>query len=122
MEYERDVTILLPPKKKPCGKCPFRRTAPAGWLGGSTPEEYHLMAHSDVDVACHTQKGFHDSTTNPLRSCAGLAVYRNNSLKSPRGGSALVACDTVAKDTDNEVFKHREFLEHHSKGILRNER
>lgn len=55
-----------------------------------------------------------------LRSCAGLAIYRNNSIKLPRVGSGRVACETVATDaaTSASVFKFGEFRDHHAHGVL----
>lgn len=121
---------LLLPKKKPCGGCPFRKVAPAGWLGGSSAEDYALVAHSDADIPCHTQKGYRGAggaggvPMTDLRSCAGLAIYRNNSFKSPRGGSAARACDKVSTDeeTTDKVFKFAEFSDHHADGPLATKR
>ncbi|WP_428383718.1 hypothetical protein [Nevskia ramosa] len=57
----------------PCSDCPMRRDSLNGWLGGSTPDEYVALAHSDALVGCHTLSGAH---------CAGMAIYRANVCKS----------------------------------------
>ena len=55
-----------------CHDCPMRRNALPGWLGGSTPEEYRRLCHSDAPVDCHAIKN---------TQCAGVAIYRKNVCK-----------------------------------------
>ncbi len=96
-----------PPAKvqitKPCTDCPMARTALSGWLGGSSPEEYRRLAHSDAIVDCHVHGNV---------QCAGMAIYRRNVCKrvEPPG---LVLPGDIAK-----VFATpMEFLEHHTKHL-----
>ena len=63
-----------------CSDCPLRRDALSGWLGGSTPEEYTRLCHSDAVVKCHVHAG---------SRCAGLAIYRKNTCKSQPSEHAL---------------------------------
>jgi hypothetical protein len=85
--------------KTPCGDCPFHREAIPGWLGGSTPETYVAIAHSDAEITCHTKIG---------PQCAGAAIYRNNVLKEIRYGNLDLPADKEI------VFSTpMEFLEHH---------
>lgn len=90
------------PLKAPCSDCPFRRDALRGWLGGSTPEEFIAMAHSDTAYPCHAFLG---------PQCAGLAIYRANVAKLPRSPHVQrLNADRVA------VFASiKEFLAHHKK-------
>jgi hypothetical protein len=87
---------------KACSDCPMRRDALNGWLGGSTPEEYGHLAHSDQVVGCHAIKG---------TQCAGIAIYRRNVCKSTQAPNIKLEAD---RET---VFANRqEFLDHHNAG------
>lgn len=88
--------------KKPCGDCPFARTAANGWLGNLTVDEWITCAHGESLVECHTLTG---------AQCAGAAIYRANNCKAPRDQSIL----RLPADR-GLVFANRvEFAEHHSK-------
>ncbi len=84
---------------KACSDCPLLRSSLNGWLGGSTPEEYARLCHSDHVVECHVHAG---------SRCAGLAIYRANTAKRQPKEHAL--------PPDREaVFSNRmEFIAHHS--------
>lgn len=86
---------------KPCPDCPMARKSLRGWLGGSTPEEYVRLAHSDVVVPCHCVKDV---------QCAGMAIYRRNVAKR---------CDppnlVLEKDKDLVFATPAEFLAHHQR-------
>jgi hypothetical protein len=86
---------------EPCSDCPMARTALPGWLGGSTPEEYRQLAHSDAIVDCHV-------ITN--QQCAGLAIYRTNVCKSARGDNLK-----LPRNTEKVFATPMEFVEHHSR-------
>jgi hypothetical protein len=78
----------------------MRRDSIPGWLGGSTPEEYIGLCHSDEVVECHVHAG---------SRCAGLAIYRRNSCKSQPKEHEL------PKDVET-IFNWRpEFLDHHNR-------
>jgi len=85
---------------EPCSDCPLRRDALPGWLGGSTPEEYARLCHSDSIVECHVHSG---------SRCAGLAIYRRNTCKSQPKEHILPA------DKDAVFANVMEFLDHHKK-------
>ena len=87
------------PLSKPCSDCPMARTALNGWLGGSTPEEYAALAHSDARPPCHVHGNV---------ECAGMAIYRANVLKNPRTPGL-----TLPKDTALVFASPIEFLAHH---------
>lgn len=86
--------------KKPCSDCPMRRDALPGWLGGSTPESYVQLCHSDAVVDCHVHAG---------SRCAGLAIYRNNVCKRQPEEHKLPEDHTAVFSTP------KEFLDHHNK-------
>jgi len=87
---------------KACSDCPLRRDALNGWLGGSTPEEYARLCHSEAVVECHVHAG---------SRCAGLAIYRNNTCKSQPERHKL------PKDRETIFSNIVEFLDHHQRAI-----
>lgn len=97
----------------PCSDCPLRRDALNGWLGGSTPEQYRQLIHSDYRVNCHAIKG---------PQCAGVAIYRSNVAKYTEPGILKLPVNR------EDVFSNpMEFLEHHnikniSKTAVKNKR
>ena len=110
--------------KAPCKECPFRRTAPPGWLGGGEigrAADYLAEAHSDRDIACHVSVRAADRA--PLRkfahSCVGLAIYRNNVHKLPRDGNARAAVMRTAPDPVTVFAKPAEFMERHDTDLNR---
>lgn len=90
---------------KACSDCPLRRDALNGWLGGSTPEEYARLCHSDATVECHVHAG---------SRCAGLAIYRRNTAKSQPKEHELPA------DRETIFSNVMEFLDHHNSHICTN--
>lgn len=104
---------------KPCRECPFRRIAPAGWLGGFTPDEFVLIADQEQRMPCHLHMAKHGATyaepgtTAP--QCAGRAIYWANQLKVPRVSGSILE---LPQDIEH-VFRWRhEFVAHHRGGPL----
>lgn len=46
-------------RKVMCAECPFRKKAPAGWLGPWTVTEMEGMAHSEANLICHVSCSKH---------------------------------------------------------------
>lgn len=92
---------------RPCNDCPWRRTAPAGWLGPMDAEDWIRLALSDEPIACH-QTLVEDRSWEGASQCAGAADFRSNICKSPRDPN-------VAQGSPNpEVFaRPNEFIEYH---------
>lgn len=88
----------------PCHDCPMRRkVAIPGWLGGSTPQEYVDLLHSDALIMCHTEKG---------PQCAGAAIYRANTCKRVKNEKALKLPESPS------VFESpTEFLKYHLQNL-----
>jgi hypothetical protein len=86
---------------QPCSDCPMARTALPGWLGGSNPDEYVQLAHSDHLVPCHVISN---------QQCAGMAIYRKNVCKrvDPPGLR-------LPGDTEKVFATPMEFLAHHKR-------
>jgi hypothetical protein len=103
----------------PCHECPFRRAAPAGWLGGLTPDEFVLLADQEQRMPCHLHMGKFDAsysdpgTTAP--QCAGRAIYWANQCKTPRVRGALLE---LPRDTLTVFQWRHDFLGYHSGGPL----
>lgn len=88
---------------QPCSDCPMARDALPGWLGGSTPEQYRQLAHSDHVVDCHAIRN---------TQCAGMAIYRRNVCKRADPPNLVLPADR------EKVFATpMEFVEHHSRPL-----
>jgi len=82
----------------PCSDCPMARTSLPGWLGGSTPDEYVALSHSDHIILCHAIKN---------TQCAGMAIYRKHVCKSiAPGGLKLEAAHGLVFSWPAEFLKH----------------
>lgn len=86
--------------RRPCGDCPWARTALPGWLGTMSADEWIAAAHGEATAECHTQLG---------AMCAGLATYRANVCKSVRDQGAL----RLPADRVTVFASSTEFLSHH---------
>jgi hypothetical protein len=76
----------------------MRRESLNGWLGGSTPDEYVRLAHSNELVPCHVHGNVH---------CAGMAIYRRNVCKRVEfPGLLLPADETTVFSTPMEFVAH----------------
>lgn len=98
-------------RKRPCGGCPWRRSSIAGWLGPFDAEEWVALARSDEPIACHESIEVDGEWTENTLQCAGAAIFRGNTAKSPRNPE-------VAKFPPNTelVFgRATEFLDHHER-------
>lgn len=96
----------------PCNECPWRRAAPAGWLGGYTPEYYADAVQANEVPACHLS----DYGADDLRTsmCAGaLSVMANGAQSAWRTQGGDEARAKVGKRDD--TFRHfGEFYQHHT--------
>lgn len=92
----------------PCRACPWARRACPGWLGSDYSREKWLhVAHGDDAVECHLK---------PAQECAGIATFRANVCKRPRGGLVL------PKDHGVVFSNGAEFTAHHgSIGVISSE-
>lgn len=108
------ATVTPTQHKKPCVDCPFGRIAVPGWLAGSTPEEWVMMAHGESRIECHTMisEGFEPGTSH---QCAGAAIYRTNVCKDPRDRTLL----TLPKNTKLVFSGPKEFTEHHTSDLFK---
>jgi hypothetical protein len=95
-----------------CSECPWRKSAPAGWLGGHSPEFYADAVQANEVPACHLRD--HGPDSDETAMCAGaLSVMSNaasSAWKTPGGDEAR---KLVGKRED--TFRHpAEFYAHHA--------
>lgn len=99
---------MTPARPEPCGECPWRKSHPAGWLGGFSPEDFAACIVTDVPIACHLTCG----GTGTPSLCTGALVHYANQCKSPRPSELRAAVNEVEPRDDVFRFTH-EFLAHH---------
>ena len=100
-------------QKKPCRECPFRKRAPAGWLGPWTPEDLIGQVMSEAGFACHMTVKEDGVSTGTLQ-CAGALICANKSAKGYRNPELAMDQNALRGHFDNEVMGAHEFLEHHN--------
>lgn len=98
--------------KAPCNECPWRTTAPAGWLGGHTAEMYADAVAGNEVPACHQQD--HGPRSSKTAMCAGaLAVIANACIMPHK----TKGCDAAAKEVGRrqDCFVHpAQFFTYHT--------
>jgi hypothetical protein len=108
-----DDAIVTPKQHtKPCGDCPWARTAICGWLAGASPEAWVARVQGDGRIECHTK--LRTDTCEPriegAWECAGAAIMRGNMCKLSRGGFLRLGPDRLL------VFATPvEFMGHHAR-------
>lgn len=98
----------------PCPECPWRLIAPAGWLGGWSPEYYTDAVLNNEVPACHNQDFGPDDDRTAM--CAGaLSVMANGAVSAWKTEGGDEARPIVGRRDD--TFKHPIFFyQHHSHG------
>lgn len=110
-----DDLLLIHPVRHttPCKECPFRRAAPAGWLGGPPVEDYMGCIRMDVPISCHLTR---EKKKEPAM-CAGSLIHIKNQLKVPRDQGLYDAVKRVSESAAVFQWPH-EFEHHHKHGLL----
>lgn len=101
--------------KVPCRECPWRKIAPAGWLGGHPPETYaDAVANGEVP-ACHLQDlGPNNDRTAMCVGALATAANQCQSVYKTVGGDE--ARKIIGRRED--CFAHvREFYTYHSGNV-----
>ena len=98
--------------KVPCAECPWRKIAPAGYLGGYTAEEYADPVAENEVPACHLRDRGPDS--NDTAFCVGaLSTMSNACISAWKSPGADDAKKVVGRRDD--TFAHPAlFFEHHT--------
>jgi hypothetical protein len=111
-----------PCDNKPCKQCPFRRTAPAGWLGEGTPESFIVAISMEQPLPCHPSIDYSDpewlekwKAQEIGTICAGSLIMSANMCKSPRDKKF----PRLPRDKETVFGTHLEFLAHHNDAEVR---
>jgi hypothetical protein len=102
----------------PCAECPWRKEAPAGWLGGHPPE-YYADAVRDGEVpACHLRDfGPEDDRT---AFCAGALACMKNGAVLPAerwpGQKGARAARQKVRNVEGAFMTYAHFYAHHTGG------
>jgi hypothetical protein len=106
--------------RAPCKECPFRRVAPAGWLGGYTPSGFLWVAQGEQRMPCHLRMkkldGVDYAHPGNAPQCAGRAIFWANQIKRPRVPEDGIL--ELPKNTELVFEWPAEFLSHHENGPL----
>lgn len=114
---------------KPCGDCPFRRAAPAGWIGAhGHPQEITDIVMADQKFPCHTavnkletEGADFETAVDAAPYCVGSLIMMNNTCKVSRNSFVVALQKRVGKSED--VFANqREFVDHHTAGLRKTKR
>lgn len=98
--------------KHPCGECPWRKKAPAGWLGGFTAEHYTDAVRNNEVPACHN-KDFGPESDKTAMCVGALAVMSNSCVLADKTPGGLEARAYIGRRQD--VFQHyTQFYEYHA--------
>jgi hypothetical protein len=100
--------------RQPCAECPWRREAPAGWLGGHAAEFYADALAFNETPACHRKD--HGPDSDDTAFCAGaLSVMANACIRPDerKHAGSVEACASVGPRGDT-FGHHAEFYQHHA--------
>jgi hypothetical protein len=104
-----------------CSDCPFRRVAPAGWLGANEPREFAQLALSDHMVHCHSMMVYDSGMSEEeqqeqeekTKRCRGAAIMMRNQCKLPRDPQAAAVVLKVDSDNETIFSNFLQFIDHH---------
>lgn len=97
---------------EPCAECPWRKIAPAGWLGGWPAEYYADAVQANEVPACHMQDFGADDDRTAM--CAGaLSVMVNGAQSAWRTEGGDEARAEVGKREDT-FTNFAEFYKYHT--------
>lgn len=101
--------------KNPCSECPWRRTHPAGWLGGYEPEQFTQQVQFDgPPLPCHKTIPPGETMATAVSMCAGALIFMRNNCKSAQHPDFGDALEQVEPDPVNVFQWSQEFLDYHN--------
>lgn len=120
--YESPNSFVAVKKgQKPCGECPYLRTAAPGYFGGNREEVYAEPITKDALLPCHKVQH-----TPQQHVCVGLLITRTNSFKmgiNPVLRRDEATVKQLPPDVKKRCFSRRlEFEQHHAGGFKVKER
>lgn len=110
---------MQPPLSKPCRECPFLRTAPNGYLGAATPENFiQSTLNTEEGMPCHLTVDYDDpdwlDKLDEAQLCRGSLIFLKNSCKLPRSAAYCAEVQAVPADRETVFANSMEFLKHHT--------
>jgi hypothetical protein len=110
-------------RKTPCVQCPFRKTAPYGYLGASSAQDFLDATLAEQEMPCHmaidyTDKNWKETQYPDADLCVGGLQFMNNWLKLPRNRKMSDACHEVGQN-DAIMASPEEFMERHDNDLNR---
>lgn len=106
---------------KMCKECPFRASAPAGWLGPWRPEQVDAAVRNDEPVVCHLsvarlrKAGRSDADIEAVGAhCVGALRYASAMCKLSRDPEKAAAQLHLKKVVDLPVVPAHGFVAHHA--------
>ena len=109
-------------RKKMCKECPFRASAPSGWLGPWTIDEIEQIVQFDVNLICHVavankqKRGLSNHEIGETgQHCVGMLRYMNSMCKLSRDPDKMNAQQKVRTVDDIPVIAPNGFRNHHMK-------
>lgn len=107
-----------------CDECPFRATAPAGWLGPYTVQQMHDIVHKEGDLICHkdvarlAKKGASKRKVEVAgQHCVGMLRYRSSVCKRGHDATQLAAQDALEVVPDQPTIPPFQFDNYHGNKI-----
>lgn len=111
------IKPFRPVAKRPCAECPFRKKAPAGWLGAASPEEFASSLWHEDPLPCHSTIDYEDPAWHALWIQRRIGNLCRGALEMA-AKSGKLARDQVAQPRvipSSAVFDRlRDFLDHHN--------
>ena len=106
-----------PHAETPCGECPFRRTAAAGWLGAAPPQMFVENIKQEQPSPCHTSIDYEDPSWSRQweagqigKLCTGALILASNAGKLARDQRML---PRVPADREIVFSTLQEFAAYH---------
>lgn len=104
-------------RKTPCAQCPFRTTAPAGYLGASSAHDFLEATMQDAEMPCHmaidyNKRDWFEEQYPDADLCVGALQFQRNQLKLPRPRKLSDASKVVGTN-DKIMSSPQEFLNRH---------
>ena len=105
-----------------CRECPWRKNAPAGWLGAASPEEFVSAMQGNQKMPCHLTVDYDDpdwseklEDSNKSQYCIGALKATKALCKRPYDREHCEAIDEVAETNTEEILSPwGEFQDHHN--------
>jgi hypothetical protein len=115
-------------KRKPCKECPFRKTAPRGWLGFWSVNTILQQVHSEAGLTCHLEaekpslkklgvEGFAEKS----HICVGSIIHANKTCKRYHTPELAGMQEELRGSEETDNVLGLEFKKHHESCTITDE-